>query len=655
MATNSQVPWIQLNDDDSISLVVNVYGFDKGTQVEISGEATQANGAVAVFYSTLEMPEHKDDEPVPVTLDRVKVRSTNKFAAGFTITVVARAAEAWSTMLVQEGNAVSATTQVGTGIRAALWKENGYDPAKSDFVEALFPRKTPTTAPLLRLGTRRDVVDPGPLDGIIGGSYTKLFPDGPAFDEADLQLLARAMTAPPEEPGQEAGDDPEENPGIPAAYTYLGQFVDHDLSFDATSRLRGPPTELQTLVDLRTPRFDLDNLYGRGPVDQPYLYEKDGVRMLLGEPMPDNPFDPGAVQLPRGPSGRALIGDPRNDENRIVAQLHAIFLRFHNEVVDRLGGRKNVSFQEVRQFVRWHYQWILVKDFLPKILQRQIYESVFSDPYHPHTTIPGLQGNEFALMPVEFSVAAYRFGHSMIRPRYRLNPSIVRPIFSIAHGDTADLGGFRPIPANWAIDWQFFIDLGHDAGPATGGSPSGPATGNPQLSYKIDTSLVNPLGHLPRRIARNPSSLAQRTLERGRTFQLASGQQVARALHVQSIADKDLMIGPATADSQRRPITEIAHGFAGHAPLWAYILSEAQVTSWNASSELDKNKIPIRLGPVGGRLVAEVFAALLRGDPASYINANVNAKYKFEPFPEFSHGPTFGLAELINVALGHTR
>ena len=93
-------------------------------------------------------------------------------------------------------------------------------------------------------------------------------------------------------------------------------------------------------MDFRTPRFDLDNLYGRGPDDQPYMYEEDGIHMLLGEPMSGNPFDPGAVQLPRGPNGRALIGDPRNDENRIVAQLHAIFLRFHNRVVDQLGGKK---------------------------------------------------------------------------------------------------------------------------------------------------------------------------------------------------------------------------------------------------------------------------------------------------------------------------
>ena len=134
-------------------------------------------------------------------------------------------------------------------------------------------------------------------------------------------------------------------------------------------------------MDFRTPRFDLDNLYGRGPDDQPYMYRKDGIRMLLGERMSGDPFDPGAVQLPRGPSGRALIGDPRNDENRIVAQLHAIFLRFHNRVVHQLGGKKHVSFQEVREQVRWHYQWVLVNDFLPTILDKQTYKSVFPDPF----------------------------------------------------------------------------------------------------------------------------------------------------------------------------------------------------------------------------------------------------------------------------------
>ena len=189
----------------------------------------------------------------------------------------------------------------------------------------------------------------------MGGRFTRLFPDLPtaSFNQRDLEELARVMIAPEEpkqegkdDPEQERKDDPEENQGIPAAYTYLGQFIDHDLTFDPISHLRETltPAQLQALVDFRTPRFDLDNLYGRGPDDQPYLYDDDGIYMLLGEPMSGDPFDPGAVQLPRGPNGRALIGDPRNDENRIVAQLHAIFLRFHNRVV-----RSTTREEEARQ------------------------------------------------------------------------------------------------------------------------------------------------------------------------------------------------------------------------------------------------------------------------------------------------------------------
>ncbi len=478
------------------------------------------------------------------------------------------------------------------------------------------------------------------LDTVMEGRFTRLFPDlpGAQFVEDDLKALAAEMTADAEP--EEAGPDPEENPGIPAAYTYLGQFVDHDLTFDPISQLRQRLTtksQLQALVDFRTPRFDLDNLYGHGPDDQPYMYEDDGVHLLLGAPMQGSPFDPGAVDLPRGPNGRALIGDPRNDENRIVAQLHAVFLRFHNRVVDHLAGSSDVSFPQARDQVRWHYQWLLVHDFLPTILPKDIYDSVFPDS-RPSPAVPRLRENDLALMPVEFSVAAYRFGHSMVRPRYKLNQATEFPIFSGIAGDRDDLGGFRSIPASFAIDWQNFIDLGDGAGAVT-----------PQLSYKIDTSLVNPLGKLPPQIAVDPSILALRNLERGLTFQLPSGQRVAEALGLTPLTDDELVIGKATADGTRKPMKDIAPAFAGNAPLWAYILSEAQVTSWknNTDPGLAQNDIPIRLGPVGGRLVAEVFASLLRGDRLSYLYTDP----AFAPIADFTRNGTFGLAELINVAL----
>jgi hypothetical protein len=368
-----------------------------------------------------------------------------------------------------------------------------------------------------------------------------------------------------------------------------------------------------------------------------------------------DPFDPGAVDLPRAPrpNSRALIGDPRNDENRIVAQLHAIFLRFHNEVADRMAReKKNITFRDVREQVRWHYQWVLVDDFLRKILQKQMYDSVFSDRYRPVTTIPKLRENDLELMPVEFSVAAYRFGHSMIRPQYELNSMIGRPIPIFSKDPdkfTADLGGFRPIPAEWAIDWRFFIDLGHDSEPGAGG----PQSGQPQFSYKIDTSLVHPLGDLPHRIAKDPSCLALRNLMRGASFQLPSGQQVARALGVEPLRDDQLVIGKAVVQDPEPPsIIDVVPRFAGNAPLWAYILSEAQVTSWKKPHPgVAKNKVPIKLGPVGGRLIAEVFASLLRGDHTSYLYAEPT----FTPIPDFAPNGTFGLAELINVALRHTR
>jgi hypothetical protein len=381
--------------------------------------------------------------------------------------------------------------------------------------------------------------------------------------------------------------------------------------------------------------------------------------MRLGERLSGNPFDPHARDLPRGPGGRALIGDPRNDENRIVAQVHAIFLRFHNHIADYLG--KDASFEAVRNQVRWHYQWMLVTDFLPKVINERTYQSVFANPYDPTPRLPPPHDEHLRLMPVEFSVAAFRFGHSMIRPLYRLNTTVSRrPIFlpggqDGAYADAAaDLRGFRPIPSDWAIDWQCFIAHEDAAEPVAMPTLYDPVARMPQKAYKIDTSLVSALGHLPAKIAADPPpALALRNLMRGNTFRLPTGQEVAEKLGEKAIPNAQLLIRKVTARGvETATLDDIAPSFKGRAPLWAYILSEAQAASWrNTRSPARRERSSIKLGPVGGRLVAGVFAALLRGDPTSYLTQGA----PFKPMPEFTRdGGTFGLAELINVALGRT-
>jgi hypothetical protein len=512
----------------------------------------------------------------------------------------------------------------------------------------------------LRHGTWWDATKNVPLDALMEGRFTRLFPDADAASCADNDLvkLADAMTAKPDiPPTPETEIDAEENRGIESVYTYLGQFIDHDLTFDPASSLRSKlsPDQLKRLVEFRTPRFDLDSLYGRGPSDQPYLYQPDGIRMQLGVAMSGNPHDPHTTDLPRGPGGRALIGDPRNDENRIVAQLHSTMLRFHNQVADAMP---RATFDEVRQAVRWHYQWVVVNDFLPTIIQAETVQEVFPHlqggsiaTTPPRFRIPGLESG-LELMPVEFSVAAYRFGHSMIRPIYRLNETICRrQIFSTSADPAGDLGGMRPMPQDWGIDWQFFIDLDHGVAPGTQEGANDPILRTPQPSYKIDTSMVNPLSLLPAVVASNPSSLPLRNLQRSVTFQLPSGQTVADLLGVKPLSDLELTIGKATKSPEdpKTPLSTLIPAMAGNAPLWTYILSEAQVTSWALDpTNPDKDTIPTRLGPVGGHLVAEVFAALLLGDRTSFVSADAD----FTPLPEFSHDGQFGLAELINVALG---
>ena len=382
-----------------------------------------------------------------------------------------------------------------------------------------------------------------------------------------LAELADKMKSEPE--SVEDGPDPEENLLVPAGYTYLGQFVDHDLTFDSTSSL--DPANSARPTNLRTPRFDLDCLYGDGPAAQPFMYDGDKL-LYKNEPATTDPNAPAGEDLLRNPLGRAIIGDKRNDENSIVSQIQLAFVKYHNAVVDTLNNKDPACwntphqlFESARNEVRWAYQKILVDDFLPRIVAAEALVGL-------QDKTPNEREDQYFLyskklrnrLPREFVAAAYRFGHSMVRTGYRLNavPENSFNIFPLSTDNTAMAGtvsllGFDPVPNNQVIDsWgRFFPEtlpgvLPSEARKTWQDQPEGRE--RLQFAYKIDTSLVDPLSVLPRKEVAGedttqqaiklvgplpdtigtPSrpSLALLNLLRGNSYQIQNGQVFAEFL-----------------------------------------------------------------------------------------------------------------------------
>ena len=473
------------------------------------------------------------------------------------------------------------------------------------------------------------------------GRFGRLFRNLPPLrpEDADLEALAREMIEPEPSP---AGDDPAgDNPEISAGFTYVGQFIDHDLTFDPVSTLERE-SDPNALVDFRTPRFDLDSVYGDGPGDQPFLYDHDGLHLLIGHNAA------GEEDLPRNAEGTALLGDPRNDENLIVSGLHLAFLKYHNHVVDDLSAvPKEFRFEEAGRLTRWHYQWAVVHDFLAKIVGREVIDDIlrhdgFRVPVHGRSqnvrtrrvALKFFHWRNEPFMPVEFSVAAYRFGHSMVRGEYELNDNVQNvPIF--AQDPEPDLRGFRERPAGHVIQWaRFFAFPGSQV--------------DLQPARLIDMKLAFGLHILPEVVTEseaNPAvdarihALAERNLKRGKALGLPSGQAVARRMGLA----EDLILHAGDLASAGDPVAtplpkHLVEVFGQDTPLWFYILKEAEVL--NAGHHL---------GPVGGRIVAEVFLGLLHGDPFSYLGVQPNWRPKGGMFGAPRDGE-FAFADLLRFA-----
>ena len=481
------------------------------------------------------------------------------------------------------------------------------------------------------------------------GRFARMFMKGPMPpDDAKLNALGVTMFRAADDAADSGDDSP-----IPAGYTYLAQFIDHDLTFDPISSLKRK-NDVEDLIDFRSPRFDLDSLYGTGPEDNPYLYAPDDKArlrlMLLGRVLGTHPDGPPKDKTPRDvprttppdvtittpiwspPGGRAIVGDPRNDENVIIAQLHALFLRFHNRIAKEMP---DAPIEDVRNLVRWHYQWVVLRDFLPRVIDPDIYNSILphvaaktdpaTDP--PRTPNYKLKEGQGPYVPVEFSDAAFRFGHSMVRGAYTLNsggPGVGGP-FPIMGTDLRNtLVGLRAFQDTWVIDWSFFFE-----------GVKGDAT-RPQRALKIGTYLAEPLAHLPQGVITGTQvSLAQRDLIRGAKMQLPSGQEIAVKLNENLAADEKFRV---LTDDELFSGTRAAlkKDFAGNAPLWYYVLAEAEILGRDG-----------KLGPVGSRLVMETMVGLMKADPTSILNS----QSKFQP-RYLNPAGKFGMTELITVATG---
>jgi hypothetical protein len=445
--------------------------------------------------------------------------------------------------------------------------------------------------------------DPRGIDiALTAGKQTEarfgfMFKDPPAYGPPDelLQQLAAQM-------GEPSGSALE-NPDILSGETFLGQFIDHDMTFDRTPM---PEQELdpQGLVNFDSPSFDLASVYGRGPDLDPQFYESDGMHMRIVRTAE------GLEDLPRLDDGTALIGDSRNDENLILTQLHLLFLKFHNRCLDT-GLAKTLA--QAQRLTRWHFQWVIVNDFLKAVVGAELVSQILQgSPPKPKIDFYKPGDADRPMMPIEYAVAAFRFGHSMVRGRYTLNAAGSVPLFDPS---LPDLRGGRPLPADLEIEWWRFFPV-----PGAPSSPRNPAR-------LIDTKLAIPLLNLPPTVVKDPMvSLAQRNLVRGKRLGLPAGQDVAKMMKMKPLSSTELGLPDAGNP-----------GWAGKAPLWFYILREAEICQGGR-----------RLGPLGAKLVAEVIVGILSCDKSSYIYD----KTPFQPAPPIAPSGQFTMGEFAAFAQG---
>ncbi len=415
---------------------------------------------------------------------------------------------------------------------------------------------------------------------------------------------------------------------VPAGYTYLGQFIDHDITMDVTPIAKEgdisgtdaiEPTHDGALSQERSPSLDLDSLYGSLSGADGRLMS--GFRFTIGATSPS----PGAAasgkpilaDLPRQ-SKVATIGDPRNDENLAVAQTHLMFLHFHNAVAETLaeanpGTAPSTIVEIARDLVTRHYQHIVLHDYLPRILDAEVYQDIIVGGNRK--ALPQGPGEQ-ALMPLEFSVAGFRLGHSQVRESYEWNanfstggavvpsPANFDQLFRFTE-HSGDLAGLPTLPTNWVADFRRLYDLSGRNFPNLTGS----AEGALNMTKALDPYIAPVLGMLPK-MPLKMNNLAMLNLRRGAMRALPSGQDVSRLLpSVRMLTKKQMQ---SVLDESFQETMEALQLYE-RTPLWLYILIEAAVANDGA-----------RLGPLGSTIVADTFFTLVLTSRTSILSPNAH-------------------------------
>ena len=438
--------------------------------------------------------------------------------------------------------------------------------------------------------------------------FSRMAPKGTQLGDPARKKLALAMS----EGGGGFGQ-------VPAGFTYFGQFVDHDLTFDKTSVAFGANVSAADLIQGRSPALDLDSLYGKGPASPGSAkFYKDDRHLKMGktEAVGGIPAKEG-FDLKR--DDKAVIPDKRNDENLAVAQTHLAFQRFHNRVVDTAlppGTPANQRFVRAREIVVKHFQWVIRHDYLPRILDPSVVDDVFTNgrKAFEKNAVP----TDVPTMPIEFSVAAFRLGHSMIRRDYAWNKEFPDDqgtldfLFSFS-GTSGFIGGGSRLPSNWIADWRRLYDLTE-----TGRNDLKAPAGQFNRARRIDTLLADPLKFLPSGSFGGSFSdegtiranLAFRNLTRAKMVKLATGQKAVAFLKSKGVSvnevsraklrdgDGGASLAGLTAAQRDKVLT--------HSPLWFYVLREAELNGG-------------RLKGVGARIVAETIHRAMEGSQFSIV------------------------------------